>query len=212
MGITSSITFYKFRYTARLLRWGAAAACRSRPWISFFAHKTIPSGTNQDFAATGSVPPDGTPLADYIYRRQIDSFLTISASKFVTWSLTPDGPSFLLRGIDRWTRQDEYTKLRSAVDAGKPVPLGLIVATDLSGLPHNHQVVAYGYDLDAAGNPSIVYIYDNNHPDEDVTLTARTDGPGWIQSTGEKWRGFFIQDYIPQTPPAVLCATLRLRD
>jgi hypothetical protein len=170
----------------------------------YFAHQMVPRSTNQDFAATGSVPPDGTPLADYIYRRQIDSFLTPSAAKFVTWSVTPDGPSFLLRGVDSWTKQDEYPKLRMAIDAGKPVPLGLVVATDLSGLPHNHQVVAYGYDLDATGKPSIVYIYDNNHPDQEVTLTARTDSPGWAESTGEQWRGFFIQDYTPQSPPAAL--------
>ena len=170
----------------------------------YFTHHMIPRSTNQDFAASGSVPPDGTPLADYIYRRQIDSFLTASAAKFITWSVTPDGPSFLLRGVDSWTKQDEYTKLRMAIDAGKPVPLGLVVATDLSGLPHNHQVVAYGYDLDAAGKPSIVHIYDNNHPDEEVTLTARSAGSGWIESTGEQWRGFFVQDYVSQPPPAML--------
>ena len=169
-------------------------------------HRSVPPSTDQDFASTGSVPPDGTPLADYIYRRQLDSFLVPSAVKFITWSVTPDGSSFLLRGVESWTKQDEFAKLRAAVDAGKPVPLGLIVATDLSGLPHNHQVVAYGYDVDAAGNLSRVELYDNNHPNEDVTLTPESNGPGWRESTGERWRGFFIQDYIAQQPPSTITA------
>jgi hypothetical protein len=166
----------------------------------FFAHQMIPRGTDQDFAATGCVPADGTPLADYIYRRQIDSFLIPSAAKFITWSVTPDGSTFLLRGVDKWTRQDEFAKLRAEVDAGKPVSLGLVVAVDLSGLPHNHQVVAYGYEAE----PATVYIYDNNHPDQEITLIAKQDGPGWVQSSGEQWRGFFVQDYVAQLPPPAL--------
>lgn len=173
--------------------------------LDFFnAHLPVPAGTDQTFASTGSVPPDGSPLADYIYHRQLDSFLVPSAVKFVTWSVTPDGPSFLLRGVETWSKQDEFQKVRTAVDAGKPSPLGLIVATDLTGLAHNHQVVAYGYELDLVGNPASVYIYDNNHPDQEVTLTLDSNGSGWQESTGEHWRGFFMQDYTPAAPPAVL--------
>ncbi len=167
----------------------------------YAARLDVPAGADQDFAVTGGVPPDGTTLADYIYRRQLDSFLVPSAVKFITWSLSPDRPSGLLRGVGAWTK-DEFARLRAAVDVGRPVPLGLIVASDLTGLGHNHQVVAWGYSLDATGAPASVSVYDNNHPGQDVALTPDPAGTGWLETTGERWRGFFVQDYTPQWPPA----------
>ena len=50
----------------------------------YFAHLPMPTLTSADFAKTGQVPPDGHPLSDYIYKRQIDSFMVLSAAKFVT--------------------------------------------------------------------------------------------------------------------------------
>ena len=162
---------------------------------------TIPAFIEQDFSHTGGVPADGTPLSDFIFRRQIDSFLVPSAVKFVTWSVAPDGASLFLRGVTRWTKEDEFRKLRAAIDGGTPVPLGLIVARDLNGLAHNHQVVAYGYETSIVNDELTVLIYDNNHPDEEVKLTSKRDSPGFAQSTGEQWRGFFLQDYAPSQPP-----------
>jgi hypothetical protein len=172
----------------------------------FSSGTPIPAVKESDLATTGWVPADGTPLADYIYRRQIDSFLVPSAIKFITWSFTPDGPTPLRRGVTRWTKDDEFPKVRAAIDAHKPVPLGLIVATDINGLAHNHQVVAYGYEFDPANEAITVYIYDNNHPDMEITLKSDRNTPHFRESTGEDWRGFFVQDYRSQTPPVAAVA------
>jgi hypothetical protein len=40
------------------------------------------------------LPPDGTVLADYIYRRLLDSYLVASASKFISWTLYSDDPTW----------------------------------------------------------------------------------------------------------------------
>lgn len=166
----------------------------------------LPATTEQDLAATGGVPADGTLLADYIFKRQIDSFLVPSAAKFVTWSVAMDESTLFLRGVTRWTREDEFPKLQSAIDQGNPIPLGLVVARDLGGLARNHQVVAYGYEYDFTNDGITIYIYDNNHPEQEVTLTSNRDIAGFVQSTGEQWRGFFVQDYTLMQPPANLNA------
>jgi hypothetical protein len=49
----------------------------------------VPTHRPQDFPG-GSVPEDGTRLADYIYKRLSDSFATSSARQFVTWTLAAD--------------------------------------------------------------------------------------------------------------------------
>ncbi|MCL5998645.1 MAG: hypothetical protein M1546_21690 [Chloroflexi bacterium] len=168
----------------------------------YFSGVPVPPQSESDFASSGGVPADGTPLADYIYRRQIESFLVPSAAKFIIWSLTPDESTFFRRGVLRWTKEDEFAKLRKAIDANTPATLGLVVANELIGLARNHQVVAYGYDYDAASECYTVHIYDNNHPGKDVTLKSDKTMPHFQQSTGEKWRGFFVQDYLAQRPPA----------
>ena len=56
----------------------------------YFARLPMPQAHTQDFAQTHGVPPDGHALADYLYQRQLDSFTTLSAVKFVSWSLASD--------------------------------------------------------------------------------------------------------------------------
>ena len=84
--------------------------------------RAVPDFQEADFAGFGGVPPDGHPLAAYIFKRQLDSFAVFSAIKFFEWSLTPDGPTFLRRGVRRWTREDEFAKLARSIDNGLPVP------------------------------------------------------------------------------------------
>jgi hypothetical protein len=168
----------------------------------YYSNTLVPFMTDSDYPSSGGVPADGTPLADYIFHRQVDSFLTPSAAKLVTWSVAPDVGNVFVRGVMRWSREDEFAKLRASIDAGKPAPLGLIVARDLNGLAHNHQVVAWGYEVSPANEGITLYLYDNNHPDQEVTLQSDRNTPGFQQSTGEQWRGFFVQDYSMQRPPA----------
>jgi hypothetical protein len=175
----------------------------------FYAGLPVPGFTPAQLAP-GHVPPDAHPLARYIYKRQIDSFLVLSAVKYITWSLSPDDASFLVKGVTRWTKQDEFAKLRASIDSGKPVTLGLIVARDLAGLGQNHQVIAYGYDYAPVKDAMTVNIYDVNYPDRELTLTSDKFRSGWIESspTQENWRGWFVQDYAPNQPPANLTQPL----
>jgi len=168
----------------------------------YMARQPLPAFKASDFGDKG-VPPDGHPLADYIYQRQLDSFLTLSAVKFITWSLSPDAGNFLVRGVTRRTKEEEFKKLREAIDRGVPVPLGLIVARDLSALGQNHQVVAYGYEFDEKTKHMTVYIYDVNWPGQEITLTSSKGEAGWVASSPgkERWRGWFVQDYAPRRPP-----------
>lgn len=175
----------------------------------YAAGQRLPGFKPSDFGDKG-VPPDGHPLADYIYQRQLDSFFTLSAIKFVTWSLAPDADNFLMRGVTCRTKKEEFPKLREAIDRGMPVPLGLIVARDLGGLGRNHQVVAYGYDYDEATKKMTVYIYDVNWPGQEITLTSGANDAGWFENSPgkEQWRGWFVQDYAPRRPPPDLARPL----
>lgn len=175
----------------------------------YAAGLSLPAFKGSDFGDKG-VPPDDHPLAQYIYQRQLDSFFTLSAVKFFTWSLAPDGGSFLLRGVTRRTKEEEFKKLRESIDRGVPAPIGLIVARDLSALGRNHQVVAYGYDYDETTKKMTVYIYDVNWPGQEITLTSGVDDAGWVESSPgkERWRGWFVHDFAPRRPPPELARPL----
>ncbi|HWJ85636.1 MAG TPA: hypothetical protein VNR62_09405 [Cellulomonas sp.] len=142
------------------------------------------------------VPPDDNWLADVIRARLFDSFKVLSAATFVTWSLHPDGALGPLKGVERWTAEDELPQVVRAVDDGRPVPLGLVVARSLGAIGKNHQVVAHGYARN--GGTTSVLITDSNSPGQEVTLTPAKGG--WKASNGPTWRGFFVQDYKPRTP------------
>lgn len=175
----------------------------------YFFNLSLPAFTSADFAPE-LVPPDTHPLSQYIYRRQLDSFFTLTAAKFVVWTLATDEPTFFSKGVRRRTREDEWKRLRDSIDRGVPVTLGLIVARDLNNLGHNHQVVAYGYDADTATGALTVHLYDVNWPDQEITLTAGKDDTQWQEhSPGkEQWRGWFVQDYAARRPPEDLTQPL----
>ena len=163
----------------------------------YHAGIATPTHVPADFGAAG-VPPDGTILADYIYKRLFDSFFTLSAAKFASWTERPDddlkvGGFVVIDGVVGLTNA-EAAHLKAAIDRGEPKPIGLVMSRLLTELGSDHQVVAYGYSGD------VFNIYDNNAPDQEATLSRQ--GTGWILDTEDTaWRGFFIQDYTPVRPP-----------
>jgi len=165
------------------------------------AHAPVPRWTSSLWAPS-QVPPDGHWLADTIRKRLYDSFLTVSATHFVTWTLAPDDGAGVVRGVTRWTTEDQFPKVAAAIDGGTPVPLGLVVARRLDRIGDNHQVVAYGYERGADGTLTVL-VYDNNSPGEEVRLTSGPHDAGWLASNGPRWRGFFVEDYDAE-PPRVL--------
>ena len=179
----------------------------------YFAGIPIPSYTGANFAPS-RVPPDSHWLADYIYIRLMNSFFTPAASKFIEWTKQSDHETWFLKGVARWTKEEEFPKLRQRIDSGTPVALGLVGATQLANIGNkNHQVVAYGYDFAPDTGFMRVYVYDNNSPDQEVTLTSTPGNPHWdasndydIDDVPPPWRGFFVHDYSPAHPPVYTTA------
>ncbi len=121
-------------------------------------------------------PAPDTPLFHYIVDRLIDSFDLPHAGflRYFEWMITPDGdtgwaPFFIRPGVAWKTIHDEWPKIRAELDAGRLCPLGLVTTKSRSPakLGENHQVLAYGYDLDDASLS--VAVYDPN------TTTAAAD-------------------------------------
>jgi hypothetical protein len=116
----------------------------------------------------------------------------------------------------------EVIKATRILDQKKPIVLGLIAASGITGIPDNHQVVAYGYHYDKAYNAYTFFIWDNNKPNMEIKASWY---PGvqygklyyWYQYFDSKkgfvsaqftdyrkdWRGFFVEDYTPKTPPNI---------
>jgi len=181
----------------------------------FFAGRLAPSVRPADLPADTGVPPDGSPLADYIMRRHYHSLAIPAMLNVFLWTVLPDRSTFFARGVHERTVYEELPRLRQAIDQGRPVPLVLIHARDLANIGLNHQVVAYGYDVEAGGMK--VYLYDCNHPGEESTLVSDGVTPGFTQTCpsrqcSEQWRGFFVHPaYTPALPPDNLSHLLPVR-
>ncbi len=195
----------------------------------YFNHRAIPAFTTADFPAPDHVPPDGHPLSDYIWKRLIDSYKISALSnvrKFLSWTERPDAtekvsdssiPTWLggltgvivghlttIDGVTDLTRGEEIPKLQAIIDGDKPVPLGLVAASSISDIGHNHQVVAYGYKSDPSSGNIEVSIYDNNYPDKEAILSSSSSDPHVTESIAgrvvDTWRGFFVEDYDVAIP------------
>ena len=150
------------------------------------------SFTTADLHRAGLRPPTDTapPAADtaayrYIVDRQIASFDDGRVPLRFYSLMKPSRPgregalaSVLgMVGLDRHSRtwvmiHDEWPRIRADLDGGRLSMLGLVrvVDADPNKLGHNHQVVAYGYDMD--GTALTIRIYDPNWPrDDTVTIT-----------------------------------------
>lgn len=136
-------------------------------------------------------PSEGSALFREIVRRQIDSLgLGLAVARF--YRAAAVGAS----RRDRFAIRDAVPFVRHEIDAGRPAPLGLIhvASRDPRQLIGDHQVVAYGYALDAAAGTVDLAIYDPNHPDDDtIRLRIALGGP----------HGPVSYDYIAGEAPVV---------
>jgi hypothetical protein len=147
----------------------------------------------RDYFEAERPPPDDTtapgdgPLFDYLCARLFDSFdLPLGPARYLALMspLLPDGETLWSRiGIAphgrAWqTVRDEWPKVRADIDAGHPSTLGLVrvVSSDPRQLKQNHQVLAYGYELDGA--TLRIRLYDPNQPGrDDVALSMSIADP-----------------------------------
>jgi hypothetical protein len=160
---------------------------------------------------TDAPPPDSTHFKA-IVSRQLNSLAwgRLPLRFYSMMAFRPDRPtgwSRLLRRAPQTTAtvRDEWPTIRAALDAGRLVNLGLVRTSgiDPRRLTLNHQVLAYGYSLDAGR--LAVAIYDPNHPGNDtVELRIELDANGRVtrieQSTGEPLRAFFQAPYTAKPP------------
>jgi hypothetical protein len=160
-------------------------------------------------------PPGDGPLFDYLVRRLFDSFdLPLGPVRYLelmnpllgngetVWShlgLAPRGRVWRMARI-------EWPRIRAEIDGGHPCPLGFVrvTSTDPVDLKENHQVLAYGYELDA--DRLTLFLYDPNRPGrDDVTISLDKRAPGPIPVTthppGVRVYSFFRVPYRPATPP-----------
>lgn len=128
---------------------------------------------NKEIPDLTEPPKPGTPLFNYIKKRQMDSVVS-SVAKCYTWTALFD---------DLFVRS-----LRSISGVKMPVPLTLIMTKSWNpmDLAYNHQVIA------CDRTDKEISIYDPNYPDDDMKVINIDDG---FYYDGEKLRGFYVTRY-----------------
>jgi hypothetical protein len=172
--------------------------------------------------ATTTLPAAGSPLYRYIVDRLIASFdiPNLGFLRYYEWMMTPDAdagwpPLLLRRGIAWKTIVEEWpARIRPELDAGRLCSLGLVTVagSNPAELGQNHQVLAYGYDLDASGNLKVL-LYDPNTPvdaADQVSISLNLNDPSHATpmkhnvAIAHPIRGFFRTDYGYRNPTGLL--------
>jgi len=157
-------------------------------------------------------PRRGTALFGYLVRRLFSSFdLPMGPLRYMMWMALPSRSFLGIPGVAERTAS-HWIRIRAELDEGRPAALGLVRAWSLNPLTlaRNHQVLAYGYDLDEATGALRIPVYDPNHPDDDApALELRLDQGrvageiGYVQ--GERpVRGFFLTRFRPADPASAV--------
>lgn len=116
----------------------------------FYGEEALP-----EVADPNALPPG---LFQYLCERQLDSMSIPIVLKFIEWMVIED------QERARRMVRTEIRAITRALDAGKPVILGLIRATGAASPTTNHQVLALGYRLDEATRVMTIDLYDPNRP------------------------------------------------
>ena len=139
-------------------------------------------------------------LLIYLWIRQMDTLRYPALANIVIWSTLRTDIS-----LARSVANSEVPRLWKKIDAGEPAVLALISARGPGELTHNHQVLAVGYDYAPETDRVAIRLYDPNYPRTTQVLTlniaAPGEGIGLKHSKPDAWRGFFVIDYEPKTPP-----------
>jgi hypothetical protein len=163
-------------------------------------------------------PAAQSPLFNYIVGRLFDSFnIPAGVLEYYSWMNTPDhdtGVWLAIRhGVAWMTIEQEWPVIRATIDSGHPCPLGLVTvySADPTRLGHNHQVMAYAYELDDAANLTIKVYDPNSSPAsaDEVQVSLNISDPSHTTpishniAIGLPVRGFFHVDYEPHDPSAL---------
>jgi hypothetical protein len=171
----------------------------------------------RDYYEAGRQPPsdmappaEGTPLFEYLVGRLLASFnLPLGVLRYIELMnpLLPDTDTtesrlFPISSRSQVMLSHEWPLVKQELDAGHPAALGLIKvkSSDVNNVGQNHQVLAYGYDLDES--QLVLHIYDPNYPDNDAVQLSLDPAYGApvTYSPPEMVYCFF---HTPYSPPAV---------
>jgi hypothetical protein len=190
----------------------------------FEAGKPIPPDTTN---------PSSGPLFDYLVRRLFDSFNLLLTPPLIpiTTPIPPFGPGpvtylwlmnpalpdhetlFSNTGLAPHGRawvmiHDTWPRIKVDIENNTLSPVALIevLSLDPTQMGKNHQVLAFGYDLD--GTDLSIRIYDpNRNGDDQVTMSLSIADPQHTTpvtySTGSPVWCFFQQSYIHAVPPVI---------
>lgn len=181
----------------------------------FHAGMTIPQQNH--------MPAEGMPLQSYIWNRQQNSAFP-NADKWIEYGINPFGNRN--REFFNWGLQlgsGRLGELKSKIDRGEPVPLGLKdCGNDCrcpgGNCPGSHQVLAIGYemgrykgDLGANIEDLSIFVYDPNYPGRTMTLRPDVNGAMYLyREEGQagvhacRWRAYFTDmKYTRANPPAI---------
>jgi hypothetical protein len=163
-------------------------------------------------------PANRTPLQSYIYGRQNNSTFDSNLDKWAELRLDALGTrdaEFFRWGIQGFNG-GRLEELKRAIDANKPVPLGLYAgrANGLNGeIAGDHQVLAIGYaagrytgNLKGHRGDLKIFIYNPNNPNKTMTLVPDMANNCYLEvESGYCWRSYFVDSkYSPRTPPDIL--------
>ena len=168
----------------------------------YYAGRPIP---NQGYR-----PANGTPLQMYLYGRQVTS-LTTNIEKWLEVGTNPGGA----RNTEffNWGLTARLVELRSFIDRGVAVPLGLKGKGSLLDRS-DHQVLAIGYDMGRyagdLGNYKEdlkIHMFDPNYPRETVTLVPDIAANEFyeLEHPTNRWRTYFVDSkYAAMVPPNIV--------
>lgn len=216
---------FKFANTFRGMdasrRWGGLCAGMTYTALDYYNKRMqIPQ---QNYR-----PANRTALQSYIYKRQARAAQEGNWDRWAEMYFNPGGArnsEFFGWGIEMKNPGDRMNELKRSIDAGKPVPLGLMQNNDADKYGYrkmgDHAVLAIGYDFGRykgdKGNyieDFKIFICDPNHPGEIMTLSADPAHNIYYYSnqTGEReaWLAYFVDgQYQVVTPPVVPTANPR---
>jgi hypothetical protein len=161
----------------------------------YLAKKPIPDFTKP--------PQQGTPLYEYLYKRQADSMgpLGVMALKFWSWMKLPDR-SDTGECTQKLTAQ-ELPGIIARLKTRQLVPIGLVLTREGEGrLWENHQILGYGVKEGQNGVVDLL-VYDPNFPrDDKVVIRLTPESEEASKSTDHAVSANPADDNAQAKPPA----------
>lgn len=161
---------------------------------------------------TGRRPVLGQPLYDFIVDRLFASFdLPNGPTKYYDWMTTADHDTWIKTGLAHRTILEEWPRIKADIDANRLSCIALVTIFSLNpgDMGQNHQVMVYGYDLDANQNLTLKIYDPNSLLSDNVRISLNLSNPAHTTpithnvNIAHPIRGFFHCPYMHVNPPQI---------